>query len=93
MTPYAETYIGDWKVQYRCYDFKPDGWFQGQPIKYAVHATAEAPRPSSYPSNWTPTAMMRYPQNGFATVFDNDREGFDTAIAELTARIKMFEKR
>lgn len=93
MMPFREFYIDDqWKVQYVCSEFKPDGWFPGQPTKFAVHATAQLQQPAQHATNWMPAAMLRYPQEGFAAVFDNDREGHDAAVAELTARARAFKK-
>jgi len=88
MSPFGQTYIGDWKVNYTCYEFKPDGWLPGEPLKYATYAIAEPPQADRGAFDWKPVALLRYPQEDFAAVFSNDREGLDKAIAELTKRIE-----
>ena len=93
MTPSGRTHINDWQVDYSCYEFKPDGWIPSHPLKYATCATAVAPRRSAHPSHSAPAAQLRYPQEGYAAVFNSDREGLEAALAELTERIRVFEGR
>ena len=85
--------IDGWTVELNFREFKPDGWFPSQPQKCATWATAELHRPAQYPSGWAPAALLRYPEQGYAAVFDSDRDGYEAAIANLTARIQAFKTR
>ena len=87
-----KSYVDAWMIDFSCSEFKPDGWLPGQPLKYAVFATAELQHPAPYSPGWVPVGSLRYPQRDFAAIFDSDREGHEAAIAELTARIKHFKK-
>lgn len=87
-----KTDIDGWIVTLNFNEVKPDGWFPIVPEQCAVWATAELRGPAQYPSGWKQTALLRYPQNMMAAVFDRAAEGRDAAVADLTARIQMLKK-
>lgn len=92
MLSQEKTEIDGWVVKLNFNEVKPDGWFPIFQEKCAIWATAELRRPSQYPPEWKQTALLRYPQDTLAALFDSASVGRDAAITELTARIQAFKE-
>lgn len=87
-----KTVINGWTVELNFNEAKPDGWFPILQEKCAVWATAELRSPTQYHLGRKRTALLRYPQDRLAALFDNASDARDAAVAELTARIQTFMK-
>ncbi|MDB6025592.1 MAG: hypothetical protein JWM68_1815 [Verrucomicrobiales bacterium] len=81
-----------WNIVITCSEFRPDGWVLGQPVKYAVSATAEFGPSYGRQKDWISTALLRFPKDGVGAIFDNAGEASNCAKDQLTTRIDSLKR-
>lgn len=79
-----------WDIEISSMQFRPDGWREGLPHKYAITGVAELRfRRRDFVEVLNATTL-RFPIEGYTAVFDDGYAGAAKAKAELIARIKAF---